>query len=176
MRLYNRRMQKVMEENYVEWLVKRKDPVYAWPVKVLMIVLCALSAFAALQVMFGVLILVAAGAATYFVFLNLSVEYEYLFADGGFSVDRILGKARRKKAFDCEKEEVQVIAPTDSYVLKDYEKQGMKVINCASGQAGAKVYALISQKGSVTTKVLFEPGEKMEGAMRRVFPRKFMRQ
>ena len=53
-----------MEENYVEWLVKRKDPVYAWPVKVLMIVLCALSAFAALQVMFGVLILVAAGAAT----------------------------------------------------------------------------------------------------------------
>ncbi len=41
-----------MEENYVEWLVKRKDPVYAWPVKVLMIVLCALSAFAALQVMF----------------------------------------------------------------------------------------------------------------------------
>ncbi len=109
-------------------------------------------------------------------FLNLSVEYEYLFADGGFSVDRILGKARRKKAFDCEKEEVQVIAPADSYVLKDYEKQGMKVINCASGQAGAKVYAPISQKGSVTTKVLFEPGEKMEGAMRRVFPRKFMRQ
>ena len=57
MRLYNRRMQKVMEENYVEWLVKRKDPVYAWPVKVLMIVLCALSAFAALQVMFGVSLL-----------------------------------------------------------------------------------------------------------------------
>ena len=88
-----------MEENYVEWLVKRKDPVYAWPVKVLMIVLCALSAFAALQVMFGVLILVAAGAATYFVFLNLSVEYEYLFADGGFSVDRILRKGQKKKSF-----------------------------------------------------------------------------
>lgn len=92
-----------MEENYVEWLVKRKDPVYAWPVKVLMIVLCALSAFAALQIMFGVLILVAAGAATYFVFLNLSVEYEYLFADGGFSVDRILGKARRKKPLTAKK-------------------------------------------------------------------------
>lgn len=22
-----------MEENYIEWLVKRKDPVYAWPGK-----------------------------------------------------------------------------------------------------------------------------------------------
>lgn len=165
-----------MEENYVEWLVKRKDPVYAWPVKVLMIVLCAVSAFAALQIMFGILILVAVGAATYFVFLNLSVEYEYLFADGGFSVDRILGKARRKKAFDCEKEEIQVIAPADSYVLKEYEKQGMKVLNCTSGRTGVKVYALISQKGALTTKVLFEPGEKMEAAMRRVLPGKFVRQ
>ncbi len=164
-----------MEENYIEWLVKRKDPAYAWPVKILMILLCAASVLAALQTMLGILILVAAGAATYFVFLNLSVEYEYLFADGGFGVDSILGRARRKKVFDCEKEEVQVIAPADSYVLKDYEKQEMKVLNCTSGQPGVKVYALISQKGSVTTKVLFEPGEKMEGAMRRVFPRKFMR-
>ena len=132
-----------MEENYIEWLVKRKDPVYAWPVKILMIVVCALSVLAALQMLLGILILAAAAAATYFVFLNLSVEYEYLFADGGFSVDRILGKARRKKAFDCEKEEVQVIAPANSYVLKDYEKQGMKVIDCTSHNAGADVYALI---------------------------------
>ena len=38
-----------MEENYIEWLVKRKDPVYAWPVKILMIVVCALSVLAALH-------------------------------------------------------------------------------------------------------------------------------
>lgn len=109
-----------------------------------------------------------------FCFLNLSVEYEYLFADGGFSVDSILGKARRKKTFDCDKEDVQVIAPANSYVLKDYEKQGMKVIDCTSHNAGADVYALISQKGAQTTKVLFEPGDKMKAAMRRVFPRKFI--
>ena len=104
----------------------------------------------------------------------MSVEYEYLFADGGFSVDSILGKARRKKTFDCDKEDVQVIAPANSYVLKDYEKQGMKVIDCTSHNAGADVYALISQKGAQTTKVLFEPGDKMKAAMRRVFPRKFI--
>ena len=164
-----------MEDNYIEWLVKRKDPAYAWPVKILMILLCAVSVLAALQIMFGILILVAAGAATYFVFLNLSVEYEYLFADGGFSVDIILGKAKRKKKFDCDKDEVQLIAPAESYVLKDYEKQGMKVIDCTSHNAGAKVYALISQKGSQVTKVLFEPGDRMEAAMRRVFPSKFVR-
>ena len=86
----------------------------------------------------------------------------------------VLGKARRKKTFDCDKEDVQVIAPANSYVLKDYEKQGMKVIDCTSHNAGADVYALISQKGAQTTKVLFEPGDKMKAAMRRVFPRKFI--
>ena len=48
-----------MEENYIEWLVKRKDPVYAWPVKILMIVVCALSVLAALQMLLGILILAA---------------------------------------------------------------------------------------------------------------------
>ena len=162
------------DDNYVEWLVKRKDPAYAIPLKILMIVLCVLAAFLAMQTIFGIIFLLAAAAGTYFVFLNMSVEYEYLFADGGFSVDSILGKARRKKTFDCDKEDVQVIAPANSYVLKDYEKQGMKVIDCTSHNAGADVYALISQKGAQTTKVLFEPGDKMKAAMRRVFPRKFI--
>lgn len=91
------------DDNYVEWLVKRKDPAYAIPLKILMIVLCVLAAFLAMQTIFGIIFLLAAAAGTYFVFLNMSVEYEYLFAEGGLSVDRILGKARRKRVFDCDK-------------------------------------------------------------------------
>ena len=84
------------DDNYVEWLVKRKDPAYAVPVKILMIVVCIFSVLSALQTVFGVIVMTIAGVATYFVFLNLSVEFEYLFAEGGLSVDRILGKAKRK--------------------------------------------------------------------------------
>lgn len=115
------------DDNYVEWLVKRKDPAYAVPVKILMIVVCIFSVLLALQTVFGVIVMTIAGVATYFVFLNLSVEFEYLFAEGGLSVDRILGRAKRKKIFDCEKDDIQIVAPADSFVLKDYEKQGMKV-------------------------------------------------
>ena len=161
------------DDNYVEWLVKRKDPVYALPVKILMAVLCAVCAFFAIQTVFGVLFLIAAGVGSYFVFLNLSVEYEYLFAEGGLSVDRIMGKARRKRVFDCEKEDVQAVAPADSFVLKEYERQEMKVKDYSSGVAGAKVYALIYQKGGENCKVLFEPNERMTAAMRRAYPRKF---
>lgn len=160
------------DDNYVEWLVKRKDPAYAVPVKILMVVICMVAVLSALQTVLGVIIMMAAGAAAYFVFLNLSVEYEYLFAEGGLSVDRILGRARRKKIFDCEKDDIQVVAPADSYVLKDYEKQGMKVKDFSSGRKDAKVYALMYQKGAENFKVLIEPNERMIGAMRRSFPRK----
>ena len=161
-----------MEESYIEWLVKRKDPIYALPVKIIMVLVCAFSVLLALQTVIGVVIMTAAGIGTYFIFLNLSVEYEYLFAEGGL---RILGKARRKKAFDCEKDDVQLIAPVDSYMLKDYAKQGMKVMDCTSGKQGAEVYALMYQKGADTMKVLIEPNEKMLAAMRHTFPRKFVK-
>ena len=136
------------DDNYVEWLVKRKDPAYAIPLKILMIVLCVLAAFLAMQTIFGIIFLLAAAAGTYFVFLNMSVEYEYLFAEGGLSVDRILGKARRKRVFDCDKEDVQVVAPADSFVLKDYERQGARIKDFSSGRKEAKVYALMYQKGA----------------------------
>lgn len=162
------------EDNYVEWLVKRRDPVYAIPVKILMGCICIVSVLLAMQTVLGVIIMTLAGLATYFVFLNLSVEYEYLFAEGSLSVDRIMGRARRKKAFDCEKEEVQMVAPADSYVLKDYVNQNTKVKDFTSGQSNAKVYALVCQKGAESLKILFEPNEKMLKAMRRAFPRKLL--
>lgn len=163
------------EDNYVEWLVKRKDPVYAIPAKVLMVILCILSVISAMQTaLVGVLFLLAAGAATYFVFLNLSVEYEYLFAEGGLSVDRIMGRAKRKRIFNCDKEDVQMVAPADSFVLKDYERQGAKVKDFSSGSREAKVYALIYQKGPDHFKIMFEPNEKMIKAMRRAYPRKLV--
>ena len=61
------------DDNYVEWLVKRKDPAYAVPVKILMIVVCIFSVLSALQTVFGVIVMTIAGVATYFVFLNLGV-------------------------------------------------------------------------------------------------------
>ena len=86
-----------MEESYIEWLVKRKDPIYALPVKIIMVLVCAFSVLLALQTVIGVVIMTAAGIGTYFIFLNLSVEYEYLFAEGGLRIDRILGKGQTEK-------------------------------------------------------------------------------
>jgi hypothetical protein len=160
------------EDNYVEWLVKQKAPAYGILLKVVMAVLSVGSIVFAMGSIIGMILMFALWAATYFVFIRLNVEYEYLFAEGGLSVDAIYGKARRKKVFDCEKDEIQIVAPADSHSLKDYESQGMVVKDFSSRQKSAAVYALISQKGGVNTKILIEPNERMLNAMRRSFPRK----
>ena len=85
-----------------------------------------------------------------------------------------MGKARRKKIFDCDKADVQFVAPSDSYMLKDYEPSNIKILDCTSGQKNGKVYAFICQKGSESRKVLFEPNEKMINAMRRAYLRKMV--
>ena len=163
-----------MNQDYVEWLVKRKDPAYAWPVRILMGILCAAALVMALVVVWGPILLLIAGAATFFVFQMLSVEYEYLYVDGSLSVDKILGKARRKKVLECLKEELLMIAPSDSYVLKDYETSGMKVVNCSSQKPEAKTFTVIYQKNGQHYKVILEPNDKLLQAIRYTTPRKIV--
>lgn len=163
------------EDAYAEWLVKRKDPVYAVPVKILMIVLCLISIMSALQTVLGVIFMTLVGVATYFVFINLSVEFEYLVVEGDVSVDRILARSRRKKVINCKKEEIQIVAPSDSYMLKDYEKNGMKVKDCSSGRPDAKTYSLICQQGAECIKVIFEPNDKILRSLRYSIPGKLVK-
>lgn len=163
-----------MNQDYVEWLVKRKDPAYAWPVRILMGILCAAALVMALVVVWGPILLLIAGAATFFVFQMLSVEYEYLYVDGSLSIDKILGKARRKKVLECSKEELLMIAPSDSYVLKDYETSGMKVVNCSSQKPEAKTFTMIYQKNGQHYKVILEPNDKLLQAIRYTTPRKIV--
>lgn len=163
------------EDAYAEWLVKRKDPVYAIPAKIGMVLVLIVTLILAMQTLIGTILLIAAAIATYFVFINLSVEFEYLFVDGDLSIDRVLGKARRKKLLDCKKEEIQIVAPADSYMLKDYEKAGMKVYDCTSRRGEAKIYALIYHKGADCVKVLMEPNDRILRSMRYNIPSKLVK-
>ena len=85
-----------MNDSYTEWLVKQKAPAYSILIKAVMIVFCVIGAFLALTTTLGILVLAAAGAATYFIFQNLSLEFEYLIVNDQISIDKIMGQARRK--------------------------------------------------------------------------------
>ena len=163
---------KNMNDSYTEWLVKQKAPAYSILIKAGMIFLCVIGAYLALTTVFGILVLAAVGAATYFVFQNLSLEFEYLIVNDQISIDKIMGQARRKKAWEGVLSEIQIIAPLDSYVLKDYEKQNMKVLDFGSHTPGAKPYGMVHQGNGQCTKIIFEPNDKILNHIRQRAPRK----
>lgn len=162
-------------EAYVEWLVKRKAPAYVLPLKILMVFLCVVSVLLGMSPFFGVIgviVMFLVFGGTYLVFRNVNVEYEYLCVEGQLSIDKILGQSKRKKVVDCTKEEIQVVAPLDNYALKDRETSNMKTVDCSSGAGSAKKYAVIIQSGEATTKVIFEPNDKMLQCFRYYIPGK----
>lgn len=159
-------------EAYAEWLVKRKTPAYTYALKAVMIFLCVIGAFLALTTVWGILVLAAVGAATYFLFQGMNLEFEYLVVNDQLTIDKIMGKSRRKKAWEGTMEEIQIVAPSDSYVLKDYERAGMKTMDFSSHAPGAKTYSLIHQSGANTIKVIFEPNDRVLHCLRMRSPRK----
>lgn len=167
-----------MNEMYAEWLVKRKPPAYTMLLKIVMGILCVIAFFLSMYPalgIFGMLILLAAVGATYFVFRNSQVEYEYLYVSNTLSIDQIYGKSKRKKAWEGSMEGVRIVAPTGSTEARDHENGTMKVLDFSSRVPGAKTYTLISQSGAETTKIIFEPNDKLLTCMRMTAPRKVIK-
>lgn len=164
-----------MNDMYAEWLVKRKTPSYAMLLKVVMAILCVIAFFLAISPVFGVfgvIILFAVGAGAYFVFRNSEVEFEYLFVGNQLTVDRIYGRTKRKKAWEGSMDEIQIVAPTGSTEANDHETGNMKTLDFSSHMPDAKTYTLISQVSGNTTKVIFEPNDKILHCMKMTAPRK----
>ena len=116
----------------------------------------------------------AAAAAAYFVFRNSEVEFEYLYVSNQLTIDRIYGKTKRKKAWEGSMDEIQIVAPTGSTEAKDHETNNMKVLDFSSHTPDAKTFTLISQSGSESMKIIFEPNDKLLHCMKMTAPRKIV--
>lgn len=162
-----------MNEAYAEWLVKRKTPFYAYILTAVMAVITAISVFFALTGgVISVIIMFVAGFATYLLYRSFNVEYEYLYVSGQLSIDKIMGRSKRKKAWEGSMEEIKVIAPSDSYVLKDYRVSGSKKLDFSSGVPGVKTYTVIHQSGANASELIIEPNDKLLQCFRQTAPRK----
>ncbi len=164
-----------MNDNYVEWLVKRKTPASA---KLLIVIAGGLTAVAIFAAMLfgtiGMIVAVVFGGITYFLKRNADVEYEYLLIGNQFSVDKIFGKTKRKNAWEGTLEEVQMIAPSDSYILKDYKRPNAKVLDFSSGNLNEKTYTMMCQSSNAALEVILEPNDKLIQGFRQVAPRKIV--
>ncbi|NBH35443.1 hypothetical protein D3Z58_18290 [Clostridiaceae bacterium] len=162
-----------MNDSYAECLVRRRIPFYANLINIGMGVVTAVCVLLALSTnIIGMVLLLVSGFFTYLLYRNSRVEYEYLYVDKILSIDKILGKAKRKKAWEGQMDDIEIIAPSDSSAIKDHVSSGFKVLDFTSQLPGARTYTAVVRSGSETIKILFEPDDKMIQCFRQTAPRK----
>lgn len=166
-------MEENMSEVYHEHMIKRRMTAVGICGRVFMIILCIASVLSA--AFFGVFAFIASVIFAYltrYVFQMTDVEYEYMYLSGECQVDKICGKMKRKGCGKIEMEKVEIIAPEDSPVLAEYEKQVYKLRDFSSLEPDAEKYVVFERNDSTLIKVIFEPGEDIIKEMQMNSPRK----
>lgn len=103
---------------------------------------------------------------------KFNVEYEYIFVDGQLDFDKIMGKKKRKLVIRIDFENVEIVAPEGSHALDKF--RNYKVKDFSSKMPEEKPYVVIVHNGEKQLKILFNPTEKMLGAMKNKSPRKIV--
>lgn len=160
-----------MNETYYEVMVSRKQSPL---LKIAQIVTAILTVFFAftmfMGMLFGIVLAVVCGVASYALSLFSSVEYEYLYIDKELQIDRILAKSNRKRMETLDLNELEVLAPVRSHELDAYRNRNYKKADYSSGNEASeqKKYMLVVND----KQIIFEPTEEMVKTIHMFAPRK----
>ncbi len=161
-----------MSESYVECLVGQRTPVVKTFLKILFLALTVLFFLFSFAAGFlGLILAVVCGFLSYFMMLETSVEYEYLYVDREISIDKISGKRKRKNVEKLNVEKMEILAPVKSWYLDEYRNRNLKQKDYSIGYEAQpdQRYALIYEGG---TKILLSPSPAFVAAVKSVSPRK----
>ena len=166
-----------MNDGYEEILVKRgktpKDTILKAVIIGVTAVLVAAGIF-----FFNPLFLLAGmalGLLGYYLILpNFDLEYEYLYVNGDFDIDKIMNKTRRKRVASYTLEEMEIIAPSSSHDLDPWRGKA-SVKDYTSGQMNKNSYTALYNTSSGQLLVMLELDEDVIRDIRRLAPRKISR-
>lgn len=161
-----------MSDSYVECLVKHRTPTVKVILRVLFLVLTVLFVLLFFAVGFPALIMaVVCGVLSYFISLECSVEYEYLYVDREISIDKISAQKKRKTVEKLNTEKIEILAPVKSWHLDEYKNRQLKVKDYSIGYEAQpdKRYMLIYNN---ELKVLLSPNSAFIAAVKNIAPRK----
>lgn len=106
------------------------------------------------------------GIGIFFLYFGLwkytTIEYEYLFLAGEFSVDKIYGAASRKQAVNLEFSQVELVAAADSDRVALYKNNpNCKVMDFTSGDLSKRRYSMIANHKENKLHLILEPTTEM---------------
>ena len=97
--------------------------------------------------------------AYYFAFPLLNVEYEYSLLNHDLDIDAIYSKEKRKSKMNLDIQNAEIIAPKGSHRLDSYHPEA--TCDFSSGNANAKIFAIMIPINQKMTCVYIEPDENM---------------
>lgn len=110
-----------------------------------------------------------------YIFPRLNIQYEYIFCDGQFDFDKLMGNSKRKTVMVIDMEYIDIIAPTGSHELDQFNNKNPKVKNFSSLKQDAKTYVIMGHYKNELVKIIFEPNEKMLECIKLKAPRKLVK-
>lgn len=159
-----------MNDYYTEQLVKQKTKTTSILAKVALIAVTVLSFLVVLWIPFGIILPVGMIVLDVFLFKRMDLEFEYLYVNGDLDVDKIMARQTRKKVFETNMRDVEVVAPSGSIELQPFQR--VKTYDYSSRTGMNQTYELVTVKKGHTVKIIFEPNQKILDGMKLLAPRK----
>lgn len=124
-----------MNETYKELLVKKESGLKDKFLRVICLVATImLGMISFLTGNIGIFIItVGLGVLTYFVFMWTDLEYEYVYLDKEITVDKIMGKTKRKRVATIDVNKMEILAPANSHELDSYKNRQVKPTDYSAG-------------------------------------------
>jgi len=159
-----------MTEFLTEQLIKRKMTIVTTIKKVFLILMAIVSLSLGMVHPMLVWVSVIIIIVDIILFKRMNVEYEYIYYNGDLDIDRILDKQSRKRIFSTNIKDMEVIAPTGSIELQQYQR--VKELDYSSRDPEHKTYEMVTKFKGDMVRVVFEPNEKILTGMKSMAPRK----
>ena len=106
-----------MNEVFIEQLIKRKTTSKSVVGKVALILATVLVFLLSLIIPFGLILGVVMILLDVYLFKMFDLEFEYTYIRGELSVDKIMGKERRKKAASFDLSKLEIVARTNQVII-----------------------------------------------------------
>ncbi len=170
-----------MGDIFLEYIVKQKPTGKTFLYRLGIILAALLLAFIVLcfagnqMVMYFLpAALIGIGYASFKLWTGLNFEYEYIVTNGELDVDRIAARRARKRVFNAQPKEIEVLAPLDAKYKDKYENgEFAKTIDASSSKSSPDRWFLIANsKKYGRVRVIFEPTERMVENIRHYIPDK----
>ncbi|MDE5589876.1 MAG: hypothetical protein K2J60_12180 [Acetatifactor sp.] len=162
-----------MSETYIECLVKAKSSMLGKFFKYLLFLLTAMLLvlmFLSMSMILFILAIVA-GVGAYFVGMYTDLEYEYLYLDKELTIDKVMGKSKRKRVAVYQLDRMEIFAPIKSYHLDNFRNRQTKDKDYSIGyeEQPDLRYVMYYEGGE---RLILSPSPELVKIMKNAAPRK----